>query len=160
MAQEAKEAIIHTGSIEFLRERLASCRALIAYEPLRTEVDFRTIFPSLPHDLYIVPKRASEDPTQHALHALSHAKGERAVVFLPGRRFDAFGTRHGQGGGWYDRFLARVPSSWIRVGFCFEDQFSEARLERHDWDEPVDCIIVANRETGSVRVVPSARLEP
>lgn len=77
---------------------------------------------------------------------------EDAVICVPGTRFDEHGTRHGRGGGWYDRFLAHTPPSWGRVGFCFDDQFVEDALPREVWDEPVDYVVVVNRDTGSFRL--------
>jgi len=69
------------------------------------------------------------------------------LIALPGRRFDALGTRLGQGGGWYDRFLEKAPVEWLRVGFCFTTQFSETPLPRQPWDEPVDVVCVVDKET-------------
>lgn len=71
------------------------------------------------------------------------AVGDRkTIILLPGRRFDARGTRHGQGGGWYDRILSSVPKEWTRIGFCFERQFSKDPLPREAWDQAMDLVVV------------------
>ena len=62
---------------------------------------------------------------------------------MPGRKFDAAGTRFGQGGGWSDRFVSAVPAEWLLVGFCYGRQFSpEPRLREH-WDQVMDyaCVV-------------------
>lgn len=69
------------------------------------------------------------------------------LILLPGRAFDEAGTRHGQGGGWYDRFLSRVPVEWVRLGVCFSNQLSPIPLEAKPWDEPVDALYVYARRS-------------
>ena len=60
------------------------------------------------------------------------------VVFVPGLAFDIYGFRIGYGGGFYDRFLARV-SPLAKIGVCFGFQlFSE--LPHDPFDIPVDYI--------------------
>jgi len=142
-----------------LKERLAICQAFVLYRPLRTEVDANTLFP-IPEGArtYRIEPRASLDPREEALRAMEVCKDLPTVVLVPGRRFDALGTRHGQGGGWYDRFLARVPDSWLRVGFCYSDQLSVTPLVRNVWDQPMDYVVVLSRETGDVLVRSSGRL--
>lgn len=130
------------------QERLAQCRAFVVYSPLRTEVDNRDLV-TLPLDavIYRIDPRPSLNPSEEALHALTTIGNMPAAVFVPGRRFDARGTRHGQGGGWYDRFLARVPSEWLRIGFCFETQFSNEPLKQEAWDQPMDYVYVLGGAT-------------
>jgi len=67
----------------------------------------------------------------------------RVYLFIPGTRFDRFGTRVGRGGGWYDRFLSAVPRAWLRVGVIGTGQLSEQPLERQTWDEPMDWLVMA-----------------
>lgn len=55
------------------------------------------------------------------------------VVIVPGLAFTAAGDRLGQGGGWYDRFLAEVRDDCIAVGVCFVEQIVESLpVEPHD----------------------------
>jgi 5-formyltetrahydrofolate cyclo-ligase len=54
-------------------------------------------------------------------------------VIVPGLAFTAAGERLGQGGGWYDRFLAHVRDDCVTVGVCFTDQvLDRVPTEAHD----------------------------
>ncbi len=122
---------------------LAPYGAFITYVPLRTEVPFLDYI-SIPGTAvrYEIAPRASLDPAEEAKKAIALIGTARAAILMPGRSFDALGTRHGQGGGWYDRFLALVPSEWLRIGFCYERQFSPAPLVRQPWDQAMDAVCV------------------
>lgn len=141
MAQEREKEVAESGPFA----RFSVC---IAYEPLRTEAP-------LPLDILrtkrslTIPPRPSLDPASEALRAMRFAKDEPVLVLLPGRLFDEAGTRHGQGGGWYDRFLSRVPAEWVRLGVCFTDQLSPTPLEAKPWDEPVDALYVYERKSSN-----------
>lgn len=55
------------------------------------------------------------------------------VVIVPGVAFTRQGDRLGQGGGWYDRFLAEVRPDCTKVGVAFAEQIVDALpLEPHD----------------------------
>ena len=69
-------------------------------------------------------------------------EGVNICLYVPGTAFDKHGTRRGRGSGWYDRFLASVPFHWMRVGLCFENNFSHNPLKRETWDQPVDWVCV------------------
>jgi len=47
------------------------------------------------------------------------------VVIVPGLAFDASCRRLGRAGGFYDRFLARLPSATTTIGLAFEAQIVE-----------------------------------
>jgi len=55
------------------------------------------------------------------------------VVIVPGLAFTSAGDRLGQGGGWYDRYLAEVRRDCITIGVCFAEQVLEVLpVEPHD----------------------------
>ena len=62
------------------------------------------------------------------------------LVILPGVAFDRKGGRLGRGGGYFDRFLARVPVRVPRVGLAFRFQVVAA-LPREAHDQPVSKVI-------------------
>ncbi len=55
------------------------------------------------------------------------------TVIVPGLAFTAAGDRLGQGGGWYDRFLAGTRADCVAIGVCFSEQVLESLpVEPHD----------------------------
>ena len=55
------------------------------------------------------------------------------VVIVPGLAFTVEGDRLGQGGGWYDRFLADARPDSTAIGVCFFEQVVGALpVEPHD----------------------------
>ena len=69
------------------------------------------------------------------------------VVLMPGFAFDRAGGRLGRGGGFYDRFVARLTASAAEQGrpppvllaLCYDEQVVEA-VPAHAHDHPVDFI--------------------
>lgn len=64
------------------------------------------------------------------------------LMLVPGTAFDASGGRLGQGGGYYDRFVARTQA--LRVGIC-HDFALVARVPALEHDMRMDCIITPGR---------------
>jgi 5-formyltetrahydrofolate cyclo-ligase len=59
--------------------------------------------------------------------------GALDVVVVPGLAFTPDGRRLGQGGGHYDRFLARLRSDCLTIGACFAEQLvADLPTEPHD----------------------------
>ncbi len=55
------------------------------------------------------------------------------VVVVPGLAFTPDGRRLGQGGGWYDRFLARTRPDCLGIGVAFDVQIvDDVPTEQHD----------------------------
>jgi 5-formyltetrahydrofolate cyclo-ligase len=66
------------------------------------------------------------------------------VVLLPGLAFDRRGRRLGYGGAHYDRYVARLRGSALRVGLAFHQQLLD-EVPAGVGDEPVD-VVVTDRE--------------
>ncbi|MGB3210966.1 MAG: 5-formyltetrahydrofolate cyclo-ligase [Desulforhopalus sp.] len=65
------------------------------------------------------------------------------TILLPGSVFDKRGGRFGYGGGYYDRFLAKVPTA-ARIGLAFDLQITDrAPLQEHD--ELLDLVVTESR---------------
>lgn len=73
------------------------------------------------------------------------ASGDRLdVIVVPGLAFDREGRRLGQGGGHYDRLLARLGARGVRVGVGFDFQIvDEVPGEAHD--ERVHALVTERR---------------
>jgi len=71
------------------------------------------------------------------------APEEIETILLPGSVFDERGGRFGYGGGYYDRFLAKVPTA-ARIGLAFDLQIvAKAPLQEHD--EILDMVVTETR---------------
>ncbi len=89
------------------------------------------------------------EPTEELCKSQEVAPEEIEVILLPGSVFDERGGRFGYGGGYYDRFLAKVPKA-IRIGLAFDLQIIEkAPLQEHD--EILDLVVTESRVIRSGR---------
>ena len=66
------------------------------------------------------------------------------VAVVPGVAFDPHGGRLGHGGGHYDRLLARLPQTTVRIGIGFACQVVPA-VPRAEHDLPVDLVVTEHR---------------
>jgi 5-formyltetrahydrofolate cyclo-ligase len=82
------------------------------------------------------------DPMPTALEPVDPASVD--VVVVPGLAFAEDGGRLGQGGGWYDRFLARARDGCVAIGVCFDAQVV-LDLPVADHDVPVDVVVTESR---------------
>ncbi len=62
------------------------------------------------------------------------------VVIVPGLAFTVDGSRLGQGGGFYDRFLPTVRGACLTIGVCFSEQIRDD-LPSEEHDRKVDLVI-------------------
>ena len=130
---------------------LTTCSGVILYSPLKDEVD-PLLFPQLRaiHNRIVLPCDAEANVTEWVDTCNTFGNGKNVCVCVPGTAFDATGTRHGRGGGWYDKFLSQIPKEWIRVGIATPTSFMcDTKLTRQSWDEPVDYVLVYSIFTGS-----------
>lgn len=83
-----------------------------------------------------------KEPTGRSLgvDAVAHA----AVVFCPSLAVDETGRRLGRGGGSYDRMLARLPFSVLRVALLYDDEVLPA-VPIDDHDQPVHVLVTPLR---------------
>jgi len=136
-----------------LRDLVAGCPLAILYSPIGDEVDpvsIREFSGVLPTERIIIPPSKETDPIELAQEIREKYTDHRACVFVPGRMFDARGTRTGRGGGWYDRFLAALPEDWIWIGVTSAAHYSNEPLARQVWDQPMDWVVVHENDTDVV----------
>ena len=80
-------------------------------------------------------------------HTLAEAPivepAEIGIILVPGLAFTRQGHRLGRGGGYYDRYLAQLPSTTFKLGVCFSIQIVPALpIEPHD--QPMDAVVTEN----------------
>lgn len=95
---------------------------------------------------FLIPSDASIHPETIVQEVRTRFLGKTGAIFLPGQKFDATGTRHGRGGGWYDRFLSELAGSYLRIGILAQANLSSSVLVRKPWDQPVDWLIIQKDE--------------
>jgi len=65
---------------------------------------------------------------------------EIGVILVPGLAFTKNGHRLGRGGGYYDRYLASLPASTMKIGVCFALQIVDA-LPTEPHDQQLNAVI-------------------
>ena len=114
---------------------LTSARCVLAYEAIVGEVDPAAAVAHLRANGAEV--RMPEDDVDPAWPD---------AIIVPGTAFAADGRRLGQGGGWYDRFLAGRRADAVTIGVGFAPQLIEVvPVGRHD--VLLDCVVT---EDGAV----------
>jgi 5-formyltetrahydrofolate cyclo-ligase len=125
----------------------AAAATVMAFVGVGGEPDTDVLFTRLEHDgkELVLPRTIGDHLEPAALgdglvpgrHGIPEPRGEVVdpgsigLVLVPGLAFTVDGRRLGQGGGHYDRFLARCPAP--AVGVCFAEQLlDELPVERHD----------------------------
>lgn len=79
-------------------------------------------------------------PTETAGEKFSFDELEHSAVIVPGLAFDRDGNRLGRGKAYYDRFLADIRDSIIKIGVCWQVQLIDSvPVQKHDI--PVDYIV-------------------
>jgi 5-formyltetrahydrofolate cyclo-ligase len=69
------------------------------------------------------------------------------VLLVPGMAFTRRGERLGRGGGYYDRLLATLPSTTLKIGVCFDLQIFDS-LPVEDHDLPVGLVVTESSVNG------------
>lgn len=138
----------------FAAPRIAAARTVLAYEAVGSEVETRFLLAHLWHlGRAVALPRVRLDGTMEMRLVRGHGELEPGshgilqpnttvsppwvpdasdVVLVPGLAFTADGLRLGQGGGYYDRFLAAHPDLWT-IGLAFTEQMAESLpCETHD----------------------------
>lgn len=64
-----------------------------------------------------------------------------SALLVPLVAFDDLGTRLGMGGGFYDRYLARVRADTPVLGVAFACQHSDVPLPKDSWDVPLHAVV-------------------
>lgn len=156
----AKEAGIAAAAVGL--PEVEGARVAAVYVAVQSEVGTRALIDALlkrgkrvavpvvtPPEEMRLAEIASPDDLAPGAHGIPEPRPPRVflddadVVFVPGLLFTRDGHRLGQGGGYFDRMLARMPGAF-RVGLAFEEQLvDKLPLEVHD--EPMDAVVTDAR---------------
>ncbi|MCP4338580.1 MAG: 5-formyltetrahydrofolate cyclo-ligase [Desulfobulbaceae bacterium] len=150
-------------------EELSNRQSIFVYVSFRSEVATLTLIDALigMGKTVIVPITRVQEKRLDAIHITNRSKDlepgychipepkellcntrevapeDIETILLPGSVFDERGGRFGYGGGYYDRFLAKVPTA-ARIGLAYDLQIIEkAPLQKHD--EILDLVVTESR---------------
>ena len=87
-------------------------------------------------DQMVVTSNGIREPAREETWPLE----EIDLVVVPALAYDRLGNRLGRGGGFYDRFLARLEMRTVVCGLAFAQQVVE-ELPTHATDHPVDLLV-------------------
>jgi len=77
---------------------------------------------------------------QEPINKTIPADFQPSIIFVPGVVFDKKGNRIGRGLGYYDKFLAGLPSGTLKIGLAFDCQVASA-VPTEDFDQRLDQVI-------------------
>lgn len=131
-----------------LSAALRAADVVVSYAPLPDEPDAEAFL--FQHDfageIVRTPQDKNSSPHEFAENLVREHGEKKVCILVPGSKFDEHGTRHGRGGGWYDRFLSALPTGWLKVGVALPHHVSLEKLERKEWDQPMDYVLVCDKD--------------
>jgi len=149
-------------SLQEFNNITATYNGAILYKPLPGEIDYTE--PGFPMDLcpnrIVLPNNRNEDPFAWANKCVGYFKKDIPYVLVPGTSFDIYGTRHGKGGGWYDRFLSETPATWLKIGVTETSRLSFQPIAKKSWDQVVDWILAWDGNVWNIYNVTPSLLRP
>lgn len=155
-AERAETTIDHHRHVStlarFLAEMVPEGRRIVIYDALSDEVSLDGLIaghrepgerfaltrtPDAGHDLTLHPYGAATERHRYGYRqpradGPTVADGDVGAVLVPGLAFDRFGNRLGRGAGYYDRFLARLDRSVLRIGMTAGIIVDRLPTEAHD----------------------------
>ena len=137
---------------------LEDCEYAIVYKPMADEVNYnkihflKTALKQIKNKI-VLSQSKDGDPFEQAKQIIKTVGKAKTFLLIPGQQFDIDGTRKGKGAGWYDRFLSKVPKDWLKIGIANHKQFSTEKLQRQEWDEPMDWVIICGEDNSKYVII-------
>lgn len=138
-------------------------KTVMLYYPIHNEVDLRPLVRKHADEKqFLLPATLSE----HQIEVREHKKGEPLIkgrfgipepqtpawkgaidlILVPGVAFDKKMHRLGRGGGYYDRFLAKLKSN-VRVGVCYDFQLHD-EIPSDVFDQKMTRVVTPTKTIG------------
>lgn len=151
--KEGKDKLIRKNLRELdIYKKAKSVFVFISY---RSEVDTRGIIEDILADgkkllvplvkgkeMIAVEVKGIDDLEPNKMGILEPKSGDEVtdvdLTITPGLAFDKDGFRLGYGGGYYDKFFAKVDT--VRMGIGYSDQYVES-LVHEDYDKPLEYLL-------------------
>ncbi len=153
------ESRLHSTLTPFLKSRSG---LIGAFHPLKEEPNLSNLYVSSHHQ-WCFPKMTSVSDmsfvkiesfnrtvwTPDTLGFSYPASGEAVevekldAVLIPGLGFSSHGERLGRGKGFYDKYLFNFKG--LKIGVCFDCQWTEDHLPMDDWDIKMNYIITESK---------------
>jgi len=132
------------NDLQELQKLVSVYTASILYIPIQSEIDYSNplFVLKIPDKKFTLPKEKNSDPFELVFQCIDKFKNDKVLLLIPGKSFDKYGTRHGRGGGWFDRFLSEVPPEWLRIGVIDKSGLSNSKLPKQEWDQVVDWVLI------------------
>lgn len=149
------------GKDKLIRENLRGldiykkAKSVFVFISYKSEVDTRGIIEDILADgkkllvplvkgseMIAVEVRGIDDLEPNKMGILEPKSGDEVtdvdLTITPGLAFDKNGFRLGYGGGYYDKFFAKVDT--VRMGIGYSDQYVES-LVHEDYDKPLEYLL-------------------
>jgi 5-formyltetrahydrofolate cyclo-ligase len=139
-------------------EEFQHAQSLLAYLPIKAEVDLRPLLERHPEKHFALPRILPEAEGRMVFHPYDPARlvrhpfgmdepaadlplvpeNEIELCLTPGLAYDRQGWRLGYGGGYYDRFLSRFTG--VSLGVVFQALLLES-IPHGEFDVPVGWVV-------------------
>ena len=151
--KEEKDKLIREKLREL--EIYKKAKSVFVFISYKSEVDTREIIENILEDgkkllvplvkgkeMIAVEVKGIGDLEENKMGILEPKDGEEVkdvdLTITPGLAFDKDGYRLGYGGGFYDKFFAKVDT--IRLGIGYSDQFVES-IVHEEYDKPLEYLL-------------------
>ena len=144
-----------------MSDEFKKANTILTYYPLDDELDISSLIISNPDKRWAIPRPIGKGrmlcfETDELYNLLSLKNGLKVpiatsnliqpddfdLVIIPGLAFDKKGYRLGRGGGYYDRFIARLPKKCKTIGVIPKELYMDKLPFLDDHDLAVDKVLV------------------
>lgn len=135
---------------DILRHALATSKQVYLPKVQKDRMEFYQVFTEDELQIGYHGIREPEERAKYKFPPLQQLQKGRILMLIPGAVFDTDGNRIGYGGGFYDKYLAKLEAQILEApnvqlqkwAMAFECQVVEIGIIQAEWhDIKVDCVI-------------------